>query len=284
MSPAVGFLCSRVRVEEKLLLQAFAARGVEPTRIDDGATAPSLDAAPGAFDLILDRCLSFGRARHLLEHFEAGGTRCINSAHTVAVCGDKVRTHLALARAGVPVPATRLAFTPEAALQACEEMGWPVVLKPTVGSWGRMVARLNDRDAAEAVLESRQVLGGWSDHSYYLQEFVDKPGRDIRAFVVGGEPIAAIYRESAHWVTNTARGASTRGCPVDGAVGELAVRAAEAVRGDVVAVDLVERPDGELLVLEVNHSMEFRNSIHVTGVDIPGAVVDYALAQAEVPA
>jgi len=284
MSPAVGFLCSRVRVEEKLLLQAFAARGVEPTRIDDGATAPSLDAAPGAFDLILDRCLSFGRARHLLEHFEAGGTRCINSAHTVAVCGDKVRTQLALARAGLPVPRTRLAFTPAAALEACAEMGWPVVLKPAVGSWGRMVARLNDRDAAEAVLESREVLGSWHDHAYYLQDYVDKPGRDIRAFVLGGEALCAIYRRSEHWITNTARGATTSAAPVDGDIGSLAVRAAEAVGGDLVAVDLVESRDGGLQVLEVNHSMEFRNSIEPTGVDIPGRIADWVLEQARVHA
>lgn len=282
MSPSIGFLCSRVRVEEKLLLQAFAARGVEPVRVDDGALAPSLDGALGGFDLLFDRCLSFGRARYLLEAFEAGGTRCLNSAATVAVCGDKVRSHLALARAGLPLPETRLAFTPAAAIEACEELGWPVVLKPAVGSWGRMVARLNDRDAAEAVLESREVLGSWHDHAYYLQEFIDKPGRDIRVFVLGGRALCAIYRHSEHWITNTARGATTAEASVDGDIGALAVRAAEAVAGELVAVDLVERRDGTLLVLEVNHSMEFRNSIEPTGVDIPGAIADYALEQARV--
>jgi [lysine-biosynthesis-protein LysW]--L-2-aminoadipate ligase len=143
-----------------------------------------------------------------------------------------------------------------------------------------MVSRINDRDAAEALLEHLDVLGSWQQHVYYVQEYVRKPGRDIRAFVVGDEPICAIYRTSPHWITNTARGGQATNCPVDGPVGDLALRAAQVVGGGVLAIDLLETHDGRLVVNEVNHTMEFRNSIDTTGVNIPARIVDYVLATA----
>jgi [lysine-biosynthesis-protein LysW]--L-2-aminoadipate ligase len=99
-----------------------------------------------------------------------------------------------------------IAFTPESALEAIETLGYPVVLKPAVGSWGRLLAKISDRDAAEALLEHKETLGSYQHAIFYVQEYVDKPSRDIRSFVVGDETICAIYRESSHWITNTARG------------------------------------------------------------------------------
>jgi [lysine-biosynthesis-protein LysW]--L-2-aminoadipate ligase len=198
----------------------------------------------------------------------------------VATCGDKVATNAALAQAGLPAPRTLVAFTPESALRAVEELGYPVVIKPPVGSWGRMVARINDRDAAEAILEHKAQLGSSADSVFYIQEHVDKPGRDIRSFVIGDETICAIYRHSEHWITNTARGGRTSNCPVTAEIDRLSRGAAGAVGGGVVAVDLMERSDGRLLIGEVNHTMEFRNSIDVTGVDIPGRIAEHVLAVA----
>lgn len=282
----IGFLASRVRVEERLLLDAYARRGVDVRRIDPRATSVQLDRAepPAALDglgALHDRTISFGVASHLLEAAAARGVTCVNDPAVVRVCGDKVRTSVALTAAGVPQPRSYLAFSSEEALRVLDEdLGYPAVLKPAVGSWGRLVARLNDRHAAEAVLEDREVLGSWTHRSIYLQALVDKPGRDLRVFVVGGEAIAAIYRESEHWVTNTARGATVRRAETSGAIGELAVAAARAVGGGILAVDLVEDRSGELLVLEVNHTMEFRNSIEPTGVDIPGRMVDFVVERA----
>lgn len=273
----IGFLCGRVRVEEKLLLGEFARRGVTVERIDDGELVLDLAQPTVPYDVVLERSISFGRALYTLEAWEGRGVRCVNRASVVATCGDKFRTTEALLREGVPTPRTLLAFTPEAALQAIETLGYPVVLKPLVGSWGRMVSRINDRDSAEALLEHLDVLGSWQQHVYYIQEYVRKPGRDIRAFVVGDEPICAIYRHSEHWITNTARGGRASNCPVSGPIGDLALRAAVAVGGGVLAIDLLETADGHLLVNEVNHSMEFRNSIDTTGVNIPARIVDYVL-------
>jgi [lysine-biosynthesis-protein LysW]--L-2-aminoadipate ligase len=161
---------------------------------------------------------------------------------------------------------------------AVEQLGYPVVFKPVVGSWGRMVSKVNDREAAEAIIEHRDVLGNYQHAIYYIQEYIDKrQGRDIRSFVVGGECIAAIYRTSEHWITNTARGGRTTNCPVTPELADLSVQAAQAVGGGVLAVDLLETQEGRLLVNEVNYTMEFRNSIETTGVDIPARIVDYVI-------
>ena len=279
--PRIGVLCSRIRVEEKLLLQAFRARGVEPERIDDDELVLDIaGAGPAPWDAVLDRSLSQSRALAALRVLEAQGVATVNTAAVVTLCGDKVATSAALAARSLPTPRTLVAFTPEAALRAVEELGYPVVIKPAVGSWGRMVSRLNDRDAAEAVLEHKRALGTAADSVFYVQEHVDKPGRDIRSFVVGGETICAIYRESDHWITNTARGGRASNCPVTADIDRLSLAAAGAVGGGMVAVDLLERGDGELLVSEVNHTMEFRNSIDTTGVDIPGRMAEHVLALA----
>ena len=275
----LGIICSRVRVEEKLLFAAFERHGVPFERLDDGAIIFDLQDRDCPFDVVLERSISFGRSLYALKLLEDRGVRCVNRHAVVATCGDKLLTSAALERAGVPQPRTLLAFTPDAALRAIETLGYPAVIKPVVGSWGRLVSRVNDRDAAEALVEHLEVLGSWQQHIFYVQEHVRKPGRDIRAFVVGDEPICAIYRTSEHWITNTARGGRASNCPVDGPVGDLALRAAQAVGGGVVAVDLLETDEGRLLVNEVNHTMEFRNSIDTTGVDIPGRIVDYVLAQ-----
>ena len=275
----LGIICSRIRVEEKLLFRAFERRGVAFERSDDGELIFDIADRSRAFDTVLERSISFGRSLYALKLFEDRGVRCVNRYEVVATCGDKLLTSAGLERAGVPQPRTLTAFTPEAALRAIETLGYPAVIKPVVGSWGRLVSRVNDRDAAEALLEHLDVLGSWQQHIYYVQEHVAKPGRDIRAFVVGDETICAIYRTSEHWITNTARGGRASNCPVDGPVGDLALRAAQAVGGGVVAVDLLETADGRLLVNEVNHTMEFRNSIDTTGVDIPGRIVDYVCSQ-----
>lgn len=273
----LGILCSRIRVEEKLLFTAFERRGVDFERLDDGEVIWDVLDRERPFDVVLERSISFGRSLYALKLLEDRGVRCVNRYAVVATCGDKLLTSAALAKANVPQPRALAAFTPEAALRAIEALGYPVVLKPVVGSWGRLVSRVNDRDAAEALLEHLEVLGSWQQHIFYVQEHVRKPGRDIRAFVVGNEPIGAIYRTSDHWITNTARGGKASNCPLEGPVGDLALHAAQAVGGGIVAVDLLETADGRLLVNEVNHTMEFRNSIDTTGVDIPGRIVDYVL-------
>jgi len=275
--PVVGVLLSRVRVEEKLLLEALERRGVRTKLIDDREVVLRLEERPDlGVDVVLERCIQHSRALYALAVLETHGIPTVNSFEVADVCGNKLLTTMRLIRDGVPSPRTRLAFTPESALRAVEELGYPAVLKPLVGSWGRLISKVNDRDAAESVLEHKDVLGTYMHSIYYVQEYIDKPGRDIRAFVVGDQTIAAIYRDSPHWITNTARGGVATNCPVTPELDDLCVRAARAVGGGVVAVDVLESSEG-LLVNEVNYTMEFRNSIDTTGVDIPARVVDFVL-------
>ena len=196
------------------------------------------------------------------------------------VCGDKLTTSALLAQAGVPQPHNVVAFTPEAALEAIERFGYPVVLKPVVGSWGRLLAKVNDRDAAEAILEHKSTLGSVQHWVFYVQEYIQKPGRDIRAIVVGDEVLTAIYRKSEHWITNTARGGEGELCPITPEIEDLCLRAAEAVGGGVLAVDLVEHPERGLLVNEINHTMEFHTAQPLSGVDIAGEIVSYVVQKA----
>jgi [lysine-biosynthesis-protein LysW]--L-2-aminoadipate ligase len=280
MSVRVAILASRIRVEEKYLLESFKQRGVEPTLINDDELVFRVGADPLPYDVILERSVSTSRGLYALRLLESLGNVVINRWATANTCADKLLTTVALQEHGVPQPQCHVAFTQESALQAIEAIGYPVVLKPVVGSWGRLLSRINDRDAAETVLEHKEVLGGYQHSIYYIQEFIQKPGRDIRAFVVGDECICAIYRNSGHWITNTARGGKAENCPVTPELAAIATKAAKAVGGGVLAVDVLESPDRGFLINEINHTMEFRNSIAPTGVDIPGRVADYALAAA----
>ncbi len=282
-TPRIAILASRIRAEEKYLLESFRQRGVEPTLLNDDELIFTIGSGPLPYDAILERTVSTSRGLYALRMLEAMGNTVINRWQTANTCADKLLTTVALQEANVAQPKCRVAFTQESALQAIEEMGYPVVLKPVIGSWGRLLARINDRDAAEAVLEHKEVLGGYQHSIFYIQELINKPGRDIRAFVIGDECICAIYRNSAHWITNTARGGKAENCPVTPEISDLAVRAAKAVGGGILAVDILESPDHGFLINEINHTMEFRNSIAPTGVDIPGRVADYTLQSAITP-
>ena len=278
----IGILLSRIRVEEKWLLAALENRGVDFDRIDDGTANFQLDQPEPwtQYDVVLERSLSFARGLYATQILNAWHIPTVNMSQVAMICGDKLATSNALTRAGIPQPRIKIAFTPESALQAIEEMGYPVVLKPIVGSWGRLLSKVNDRDAAEAILEHKETLGSYQHSVFYIQEYVQKPGRDIRAMVVGNQTVCAIYRTSSHWITNTARGGQGEICPVTPELDALCVAAANAVGGGVLAVDVFEDPERGYLINEVNHTMEFHTLAPVTGVDIAGLIVDYTLAVA----
>ena len=295
----LGILCSRIRLEEKHIFRALEARGIAYDRLDEGHLALRLQAHNGeptpcrrlgdasadfsdrlfadGYDVIWCRAISHTRALYALNILNSWGIRTVNSYQVVHICGDKVLTTLALLQHNVPTLRTVVALSVEAALQTIEEMGYPVVLKPAVGSWGRLLSKVNDRDTAEAVLKHKATLGGPLHSVFYIQEYVDKPGRDIRTMVIGDEVAYAMYRRSAHWITNTARGGEALPCPITPDIRELSLAAAQAVGGGILAVDLMETADGRLLVNEVNHTPEFHGAMQAVDVDIAGRMVDYVL-------
>lgn len=264
-------LFTKLRLEEKLLLEAARGENIpcELQNVTDVYYGGGNFCPPE--DVVLARCVSHNQNESVALTLESQGVRVVNPSTVMTLCGNKLSTSVALGLAGIAQPRFRVAFTPEAALEASGELGFPVVYKPVSGSWGRLLAKANDREAAEAVLEHKAMLGA-VHNIFYIQEYVEKGGFDVRAFVVNGEPICAINRVSSHWITNTARGGKATGFPLDEEVRDILRAVGKCVGGEFLAVDLFNRK-GEWLVNEVNDGGEFRNSIEPTGVDIPAAVV-----------
>jgi [lysine-biosynthesis-protein LysW]--L-2-aminoadipate ligase len=279
----VGLLYSRIRRDEKLLLSELRERDHEVAKIDVRRQRFGLDEPPAAFDevdVVLDRCGATSRSLYVTRFLDAYGIPVVNSHETARVCADKVENSLALAGAGVPTPTTEVAFTAESALDIIEDFGYPCVLKPVIGSWGNLMAKIDTRDAAEAILEHKETLGHYEHKVFYIQEFVDKPGRDIRVLATDGEPVAAMVRSSDHWLTNAARGAETSGFELDDRARELVQAASDAVGGGLLGVDLMEVgvEDGEpsdYTVHEVNHTVEFKALNDTVSTDVAADVVDW---------
>jgi [lysine-biosynthesis-protein LysW]---L-2-aminoadipate ligase len=271
----VAVVASRVRMEEKLILRALECHGVAYVQLDERDISMSLEDGERSYSAVLNRSISNTRSLYVTRLFEARGIPVVNRSVVVETCGDKILTSLALVKAGIPTPRTTVALTPDAALKALDEFGYPAVLKPVTGSWGRLLAKVNDREAAEAVLEHKEVLGSPAHQVIYIQEFIDKPGRDLRVNVIGDCVVNAVYRSSRHWITNTARGAVATPCELTPELVDLSLRSAQAVGGGVLAVDLLERPNGSLVVTEINHTMEFYRTVMATGVDVADALVQY---------
>ncbi len=272
----LGVFFTIVRPEEKAILRAAEARGVAVDRLDDAAVTFPLERPEGLPNVVVNRSVSHVRSVYATRAFHHYGVPTVNHPDVVDLAGDKIRTSLRLAERRIPTPATVVALSPEAALSALDRVGYPAVLKPAVGSWGRLMAKVSTPAEAEQIIEHKAALGSPQHSIFYVQEFVPKPDRDLRAFVVGDRVLAAMYRSSADWRTNAARGATAEAAPLTSALSDLALRAAEAVGGGVLAVDLMESPKG-LVVHEVNPTPEFKTLQGTTDTDLAGAIVDYAV-------
>jgi [lysine-biosynthesis-protein LysW]--L-2-aminoadipate ligase len=280
----LGVLVSYLRQEEKAILAAARARGIDVAPIFDREIVLDLSSPEAAkngfdFDVVLDRCVAHSRSGYTLRALQRWGIPTLNTAEAVHLCDDKAENSLALECAGIPTPRTMIAFDVDSALRACAELGYPAVLKPVTGSWGRLLARVNGPEQARAVLEQKKDLGSFHHAIFYVQEYVPKPDRDIRAYVVGDRVLAASYRTAKHWVTNAARGAESMPCPITPDIADLALRACAAVGARLAGVDLIETSDG-LKVIEVNTGGEFKGLMTTTDVDIAGAIVDEAVSLA----
>ena len=276
----VGFLYTRLRVEEKYLLEELERMPeVEVVRIPDGGNFFDITQKPADVDVLFVRSVSYSRGIYISRIFEAYGIPVVNSTLVAERCGDKYVTSQLLMRNGIPTPRVLMAFDQESALKAVEKLGYPCVLKPVIGSWGRLLAKVENQQAAESIIEHKASLG-INHQIFYIQEYISKPNhRDIRAFVIGDELICAIYRSSDNWITNTARGGVATNCPITDEMADLCQHAALAVGGGMLALDLFETESG-FTINEINHTMEFRNSITTTGVNIPRKMVEYVIAKA----
>ncbi|MGC8937090.1 MAG: lysine biosynthesis protein LysX [Candidatus Methanomethylicaceae archaeon] len=284
--PTLSLLYDRIRTEEKVLINAAEKKGVPLTPIDAKEihiTITDFSKEREIFgDVALERCVSHFRGLHLTAALESKDIKVINSYSVSSLCGNKMLTSITLAKKGIPTPKTIVAFTKEEAMRAAEELGFPSVIKPVFGSWGRLIAPLKDRETAQAILEHREEMGNPLYQIYYIQEMIKRPPRDIRTVVVGDEIVAAIYRYSApeDWRTNIARGGRAEVCKLTDEIANIILKAAEAVGGGVLGVDAMET-EGGIVIHEVNSTVEFKGAMSVSEVDIPGKIIDYAVGLAK---
>ncbi|NWG09252.1 MAG: lysine biosynthesis protein LysX [Nitrososphaerales archaeon] len=268
-----------IRWEEKVIADVARKRGVDLKLFDSKDVSLLLGSSYEDYfgDIVLQRCLSYFRSLHLTAALEARDIPVVNRLEVALTSGNKLLTTLSLLRAGIPTPRTALSFTPESAMKSVEKLGYPAVLKPTIGSWGRLVALLKDEDSAEAIFEDREHMFPLYQ-VYYIQEYVKRPPRDIRCIVIGDKAVAAIYRVSLsrNWKTNMALGAKAENCPITKELEDICARTSKAIGGGILGVDCMESPDG-LLVHEVNNTTEFKNTVPATGVDIPGLIIEYLI-------
>ncbi|MDI6102989.1 lysine biosynthesis protein LysX [Actinoplanes sp. NEAU-A12] len=283
----LAVLTSRVRLEERLLLAELRRRDVDFVQVDTRRLTLRLNNGEPLelpYRAALSREISHTRNSYAAKLLEHAGVPVVNSARVIDLCGDKLLTTLALREAGLPTIRAMVGLVPEAALAGIDDFGFPAVVKPVTGSWGRLAARLRDHESAESILEHREAFHGPQHQITFVQEYIDKPGRDIKAYVFGGEVIGAIYKVHDHWRTNTARGGRAEVCPLTDDLVKLLRRTAEAVGEGILGVDVIEHRDGTMYVNEVNHTPEFHGAVEVLGVDLVGAYVDYVLARLAVGA
>ena len=278
MNPDVTILYDSVRWEEKALLEAGKKKDINIQMVDCKKLSLDLEKKPEEYGTVIQRCVSYYRNIHSTAALEGLGVKVINCLNTGVFAGNKLFTHMLLKKYGVPTPDATVAFSKDSALQALEDQGFPKVIKPTVGSWGRLISKLNDRDSAESIIESRETMYPIYQ-IHYLEEFVKRPPRDIRAIMVGDRIVAAIYRTSGNgnWKTNMALGGVAEPCKVTPEMEEMCIKAKKAVQGDIVGVDLMESDEKGLVVHEVNNTTEYKNTVRVCEIDIPSLMLDYAI-------
>ncbi len=278
----IGVIYDHPRWEEKHIIQKIKELGHQPVEVPLRSTLLDYAAREVPFDIGLQRAVSSARAITSTAYFEAKGVKIINTSTTQMICDNKVLTDAELMKAGIPIPRTILSYDLESALQAAKQLGYPIVVKPVQGSWGRLQALVSDDSCMRSILEYRESMPSPQFKVHYVQEYIRKPNRDMRIFVIGDDVPVGIYRISEKdWRTNTALGGRAEPVKITDEIRELALRAAEAVGGGVLGVDIAEDPDRGYVVIEVNSNVDFKNTIRVTGFDVGQAIVEYVIREAK---
>jgi [lysine-biosynthesis-protein LysW]--L-2-aminoadipate ligase len=282
----ISIIYDKMRFEEKALYENATRRAINAQLIDGKTLTVNTESKKTSThlgDVILQRSISHFRGLYLTSCLEFLGYPVINKFNVGQTCGNKLITSLTLAKYKVPTPKTFFAFSAESAIELIHKIGFPLVLKPVIGSWGRGVFPIRDEEMANMVIEMREESDSPLARIFYIQKMIKRPPRDLRCIVVGDKVIAAIYRYSANneWRTNVARGGKAEAAPLTTELEEVALRAAKAVGGGILGIDLMEDEKRGLLVHEVNNTVEFRGASNVSAADIASAIMDYAVSLAK---
>ena len=271
----------RLRAEEKMLQKEASELGHDAMMLDAKITQINTDSKKEDFDLgdvVLERCVSYFRGLHFTASLEFMDIPVLNKFEVANTCGNKMFMTLLLKKNNIPTPKTYFSFSSDSAAENLEKVGFPLVIKPVIGSWGRGVMPLKDKDTMEAVFEIRDITDSPHDRIYYLQELIKRPPRDIRVITVGDEPIAAMYRKSSGgFKTNIALGADPELCEITKEMEDMAAKASKAMGGGILGIDMMEDEENGLVVHEVNNTVEFKGLARVAQRNIPKEMVEYAL-------
>lgn len=271
----IGILHSITRIEEKLILQDLKKRKVAFVSLDPRSSALNGDEnLMQKLTIILNREVSQIRAELILEYLNNRSIRTVNSAESTRLCNNKALCTWALQKGGIKVPETVVVFSLAEAIKAANKIGYPIVAKPIIGSWGRLLAKIDNQNTLESILEHKEALHNPSHSIFYLQKYIEKPGRDIRVLMIGNEPVAAMYRKSNHWITSTAKGATPKKLKLDSELINLTKKVMEILHVEIAGIDIVETDSGYNL-LEVNSTVEFHGLQSVTNISIADRIVDY---------
>ncbi len=277
----VCIVFDRLRAEEKMLQKEASELGHDALMLDAKITQINTDSKKEDFDLgdvVLERCVSYFRGLHFTASLEFLDIPVLNKFEVANICGNKMFMTLLLKKNNIPTPKTYFSFSSQSAAENLEKVGFPLVIKPVIGSWGRGVMPLKDKDTMEAVFEIREITDSPHDRIYYLQELIKRPPRDIRVITVGDEPIAAMYRKSSGgFKTNIALGADPELCEITKEMEDMAVKASKAMGGGILGIDMMEDDERGLVVHEVNNTVEFKGLARVAQRNIPKEMVEYAL-------
>jgi [lysine-biosynthesis-protein LysW]--L-2-aminoadipate ligase len=275
-----------LRPDEKLLLEALRAEGLNVRTAlpeDMAGVLAGLSAPPG---LALIRNLSHREALGVARRLEYVGVETLNRAATIETCNDKGLQALLFAQHNIPHPVSLHAYSYEQVRKAVSELGWPAVVKPVSGSWGRGVTKMTDQECVDAWIGGRESADTAGKlFPVLVQAYIDKPGHDLRVVVVGRTPVVAIQRVSADWRTNTHLGAEVLRVDITDEIEKRCAQVVDVLGDGFYGVDLVEdRSTGELMVLEVNANPEFARSSAKHGVNVAGHLAAYVGKLGRIPA
>ncbi|HJJ22961.1 MAG TPA: lysine biosynthesis protein LysX [Nitrosopumilus sp.] len=271
----------RLRTEEKMLQKEASELGHDAIMIDAKITQVNTDSKKDDYDfgdIVLERCVSYFRGLHFTASLEFMDIPVLNKFEVAHICGNKMFMTLLLKKNNIPTPKTYFSFSSESAAENLEKVGYPLVIKPVIGSWGRGVMPIKDKDAMDAICEIRNITDSPHDRIYYLQELIKRPPRDIRVITIGDDPIAAMYRKSSGgFKTNIALGADPELCEITKEIEDMAAKASKAMGGGILGIDMMEDDKRGLVVHEVNNTVEFKGLARVTQRNIPKEMVEFAL-------
>lgn len=271
----------RIRTEEKMLEKEASDLGHNAVMLDAKTTQVNTDSKRNDFDfgdVVLERCVSYFRGLHFTASLEFMDVPVLNKFQVASQCGNKMFMTLLLKKYNVPTPKTYFSFSSESASENIEKVGYPLVIKPIIGSWGRGVMQLKDKDTADALFEIRDITDSPHDRIFYLQELIKRPPRDIRVITIGDEPIAAMYRKSSGgFKTNIALGADPELCEITKEIEEISTKASKAMGGGILGIDIMEDEKRGLVVHEVNNTVEFKGLSKVSRRNIPKEMIEFAL-------